>query len=152
MNSAPSNAATKRRGWKTWTNPASEVPTSTGATAAGRVRGRAAISQIRKPLIVAFRSARVAGSGRPLRAARELRIVGPALLQVGVAPLLGLFAHVEERVGTVAQPLDAGHAVLVGVEAGLEHAQGKRREREHLPAPFDGRLLQVIAGDHRVDQ
>src|SRR6201995_5043602 len=101
MNSAPSNAATKRRGWKTWRKPASEAPTRTGATAAGRVRGRAAISQIREPLIVALRPARLAGSGRPLRAVRELRIVGPAPLQVGVPPLLGLFAHVEEQVGIV---------------------------------------------------
>ena len=59
---------------------ASAVPTSTGATAAGSVRGRAAISQMRD------------GARRRSRPPRELREVGRALLLVGLAPLLRLLA------------------------------------------------------------
>ena len=43
----PSSAATNAPGRKTSRWPASDVPTSTGATAAGSVRTRAAISQMR---------------------------------------------------------------------------------------------------------
>ena len=50
MKIAPSSAATNASGWK-WSAPsASEVPTSTGATAAGSVRTRAAITQMRTAL------------------------------------------------------------------------------------------------------
>jgi hypothetical protein len=41
-----------------WARPASAVPTSTGAIAAGSVRGRAAISQIRNPVTVSFSARR----------------------------------------------------------------------------------------------
>ena len=47
MKIAPISVATKVSGWKTSSAAASAVPTSTGATAAGSVRGRAAISQMR---------------------------------------------------------------------------------------------------------
>ena len=47
MNSAPTIAATNASGWNVPSVAASAVPTSTGATAAGSVRGRAAISQMR---------------------------------------------------------------------------------------------------------
>ena len=50
MNSAPSSAARKVRTLKVSSVAASAVPTSTGATAAGSVRGRAAISQMRAAL------------------------------------------------------------------------------------------------------
>ena len=53
MKIAPTSAATKRRGWKMCCQPASAVPTRTGAIAAGSVRMRAAISQMRIPLGVA---------------------------------------------------------------------------------------------------
>ena len=43
----PSSAATNASGRKTSSDAASAVPTSTGATAAGSVRGRAATSQSR---------------------------------------------------------------------------------------------------------
>src|ERR1700724_3661125 len=45
MKIAPARAARNRKGWNTCANPASAVPTSTGATAAGRVLevGRAAL-------------------------------------------------------------------------------------------------------------
>ena len=47
MKIAPSSAATNASGWKVPSPSASEVPTSTGAIAAGSVRSRAAISQMR---------------------------------------------------------------------------------------------------------
>src|ERR1700757_5092050 len=50
MNTAPSRAATNAIGSKRPLPSASEVPTSTGATAAGRVRTRAAITQMRTAL------------------------------------------------------------------------------------------------------
>src|ERR1700758_1257627 len=100
MKIAPSSAARKARGWK-WPAPsASEVPTSTGATAAGSVRTRAAISQMRV----------TSGS---LWKAREVRL---ALLHVGVASLLCLLAGVEEEVGVVRQLLDPRQPVLGRVE------------------------------------
>src|SRR5918998_4780658 len=89
---------------------AAAVPTSTGTTAAGRVRGRAPRTQ---------RFTAPAPSGRSWPP-RELREVGRPLLDVGVAALLSLLAHVEEEVGVVGQLLDAGQAVLGGVEAGFE--------------------------------
>src|ERR1700759_426638 len=118
MNRAPSSAARKRSGWNTCSNPANAVPTSTGATAAGSVRGREAINQIRIPLIFAA----AAGPAITLtsRPPWELGEVRAALLQVGVAPFPGLLAHVEQEVGVVGELLDPGHPVLVGVEAGLE--------------------------------
>src|SRR6516225_947418 len=152
MNIAPISAATNLSGWNTWKNPASAVPTSTGAIAAGRVRTRAAISQMRTPLgLVAPRVVdRVAViSSRPARELREVRL---ALLEVGVAPLLRLLAHVEEQVCVVGELLDAGQAVLVGVEAGLEHAQGERRHGEHLAAPLHGLLLELLERYDGVDE
>ena len=47
MNSAPTSAARNVSGLNVPPVQASAVPTSTGATAAGSVRGRAAISQMR---------------------------------------------------------------------------------------------------------
>src|SRR4030081_522026 len=93
MKMAPSSAATTASGWTSPAPSASEVPTSTGATAAGSVRTRAAISQMR---------AAPTRSG-PLGEAGEIR---PALLAVGVAPLLGLIAAVEEEVRVVGELLD----------------------------------------------
>src|SRR5436190_11852504 len=119
----------------------SAVPTRTGATAAGSVRGRAAASQIRTP--------RGTPGLRPPREAGEVRV---PLVDVGVASLLGLLGHVEEEVGVVGQLLQAAVAVLGGVEAGLEQAQGERRQREHLAAPADRLLLQARHRDDRVDQ
>src|ERR1700739_1141618 len=112
MNRAPSSAARKRSEWTTCSTPANAVPTSPGATAAGSVRGREAINQIRIPLIFAAGAAITLTSRPP----RELGEVRAALLQVGVAPFLGLLAHVEQEVGVVGELLDPGHPVLVGVE------------------------------------
>src|SRR3954468_12359531 len=117
----PISAQTKRSGLKTSSWPcASAVPTSTGATAAGSVRGREASSQSRRVL-------------GPLR---ELAEVGLALLLVGVTALLRLFGCVKEEVRVVGELLDPGDPVLVGVEAGLQEAQGEGRHREHLAAPL----------------
>src|SRR5688500_12233325 len=137
MNSAPSSAATNApaRNWSSHT--ASAVPTRTGATAAGRVRTRAAITQMR-----------TGESGT----ARELREVRRALLLVGLAALLGLVGGVEEEVGVVGQLLDAAQAVLGGVEAGLQQPQREGGEGQHLATPGDGLGLQVLQRHDRVHQ
>src|SRR5436309_2729038 len=106
MKTLPMSAHTKRSGLNVPSVPASAVPTSTGATAAGSVRGRAATSQ--------------SLSGVRSGALREPGEVGLALLDVCVTTLLGLLRHVEEEVGVVCQLLDAAQAVLGGVEAGLQ--------------------------------
>ena len=64
MNTAPSSAATNASGRKCPAPSASEVPTSTGATAAGSVRTRAAITQMRSALTLLG----------PLGEAREVRL------------------------------------------------------------------------------
>src|SRR3954469_15033732 len=134
----PISAHTKRSGLNTSSDAASDVPTSTGATAAGSVRGRAATNQ--------------SFSGEGLGPLRELAEVGLALLLVGVTALLGLLRLVEEEVRVVGELLDAGDAVLVGVEARLEQAEGERRLHEHLPAPLHRLLLEGLERDDRVDQ
>src|SRR3954471_1475992 len=127
----PTSAHTNRKGLNVPSVPASDVPTSTGATAAGRVRGREATSQSRSGLNAS-------------RALRELAEVGLSLLAVGVTALLRLLGHVEEEVGVVRELLDAGEAVLGRVEAGLQQAQRERREREHLAAPLHRLLLELL--------
>ena len=102
---------------------ASAVPTSTGATAAGSVRGRAAINQMR--------------SG--LKASRgELREVGLALGLVGLAPLLRLLGRVEEQVGVVRQLLDAAQPVLVrrgSSPSGAAARRGRARASRGTTSP-----------------
>src|SRR5207248_10241676 len=61
-------------------------------------------------------------------------------------------AHVEGEVRVVRELLDPGEAVLVGVEARLEHPQRERGQREHLLAPLDGLLLKALQRHDRVDQ
>src|ERR1035438_4172679 len=133
MNSAPSSAATSLSGGNPPPTPPSPVPTSTGATAAGSVRGRAAISQILiPPGIDAAAEAAISATSeptRPLGSPRELREVSRTLLQIGVPALLGLLAHVEEQVGVVGQLLNPGQAILVGVEARLQIGRAACRER-----------------------
>src|SRR4051794_104193 len=137
MKIEPISAQTNRSGLKTSSWPcASAVPTSTGATAAGSVRGREASSQSRRVL-------------GPLR---ELAEVGLALLLVGVTALLRLCGFVEEEVRVVGQLLDPGDPVLVRVEAGLQQAQRERRQREHLAAPLDGLLLELLERDDGVHE
>src|SRR5829696_188096 len=104
MKIEPISAQAKRSGLKVPSVCASAVPTSTGATAAGSVRGRAATSQSRSALPT---------SG----ALRELLEIGLALLGVGSASLLRLLRAVEEEVGVVRELLDTGEPVLGGIEA-----------------------------------
>src|SRR5947208_11660216 len=139
MSIAPSSAATKARGWKCPAPSASAVPTSTGATDAGSVRTRAAITQMRRALV---------RSGTPGEAGEVRR----ALLLVGVAALLGLRAFVEEQVRIVRQLLDAREAVLGGVETRLQQAQRERREREHPPTPLQRLRFQLLERDDGVHQ
>src|SRR3954467_2119653 len=139
MKIEPISAHTKRSGLKVPSVPASAVPTSTGATAAGSVRRLAATSQ---SLSVPGRSG----------ALRELAEVGLALLAVGVASLLRLLGSVEEEVRVVRELLDAGQAVLSRVEAGLQQPQGEGGELEHLAAPLDRLLLEPVERDDRVHE
>src|SRR2546421_5003229 len=130
MKIAPSSAATKASAWKCPAPSASEVPTSTGAIAAGSVRTRAAMTQMR--------------AARTLGALGKAGEVGRALLHVGVAALARLLARVEEQVRVVGELLDAREPVLGGVEAGLQQAQREGGEGEHLAAPAHGLLLQPL--------
>src|SRR4051794_11521350 len=130
MKIEPISAHAKRSGLNVPSVPASAVPTSTGAMAAGSVRGRAATNQRRRA---------PTSSG----ALRELAEVGLALLAVRVASLLRLLRCVEEEVRVVRQQLDPGEAVLGGVEARLEEPQGEGGELQHLATPLDRLLLQL---------
>src|ERR1700756_2696528 len=105
MNSAPSSAATNASGWKCPAPSASEGPTSTGATAAGSVRTRAAITQMRIALTLG-----------PLG---EVRGGRPGLLPIRVGGLLGVLPAVEQEVRVVGQLLDPRQPVFGGVEARL---------------------------------
>src|SRR3954453_11460988 len=131
--SAATKAQTRRR--SPCCSMAAAVPTSTGAIAAGSVRGRAAISQILK-------------SG-PLRVLGEVRA---ASLLVGVAALLALLRHVEEQSRIVGELLDAGEPILSGVEARLEQPQGEGREGGHLAAPRNRLAFELGEWEHRVDE
>src|ERR687889_1334183 len=82
----------------------------------------------------------------------EPREVGLALLFVGVTALLGLLAAVEEEVSVVGELLDAGVAVLVGVEARFQETQRERRAIQHLAAPADGLVLERDERHDRVDK
>src|SRR3954467_2801146 len=148
MKTAPSSAATNAPARKVPSAMASAVPTSTGATPAGSVRGRAASSQI----LTGEGRWEIASAMRRSRPPRELREVRAALLLVGLAPLLGLVGAVEQEVGVVGQLLDAGVAVLVGVEGRLDQAQREGRQLEHLATPRHGLLLEALERHDRVDQ
>src|SRR6059036_3495737 len=113
MKTLPSSAATNASGRKTSSLPARAVPTSTGAIAAGSVRGRAATSHIRNGTLPPARRTGAPDNSGPARKAREVRL---ALLDVGVAALLALLRHVEEHRGVAGELLDAGEPVGVGVE------------------------------------
>src|SRR3954451_3156211 len=85
-------------------------------------------------------------------AAREPREGRRALGLVGLAALARLLAGVEEEVRVVGELLQAGVAVLAGVEARLQQAQREGRQREHLAAPLDRLLLEALEGHDGVDQ
>src|SRR5438067_1019598 len=115
---------------------ATAVPTRTGDTLAASVAGRAASHQMRPGL-------------RALREPGEVRL---ALVDVGVAALLRLLAHVVEERGITGQLLDARQPVVGGVHAALDHAQRQRAVLEHAAAPLHGLPLQVGQGHHLVDE
>src|SRR4051812_47019776 len=151
MKIEPISAHAKRSGLNVPSVPAKAVPTKTGATAAGSVRGRAATSHRRSaPPTSGPRPARgpPPGSG-PLR---ELSEIGLALLGVGSASLLRLLRAVEEEVGVVRELLDSGQPVLGRVEARLQQAQREGGEGEHLAAPLDRLLLELLERDDGVDE
>src|SRR4051794_3218510 len=135
MKIEPIRAARKAptRGSSPAHSTAAAVPTRTGAIAAGSVRGRAAITQI----LIVPPSLVVTLAPRPSWPPREPREVWRPLLLEGLAALARLLVAVEEQVGVVGELLDPGVAVLVGVEAGLDQAQGEGRERQHVAAPGD---------------
>ena len=83
---------------------------------------------------------------------RELREVGLAVLDEGVATLLALLGHVEEHRGVTRELLDARQAVVGRVEARLEHPQRERRQRQDLAAPGHGLGLELGQRHHGVDQ
>src|SRR3954470_15994775 len=105
MKIEPISAQAKRSGLNTSSEPASAVPTSTGATAAGSVLGRDATSHSRS---VPDRRPRPPEPRPPrLRSLGELAEVRSALLAVGVTALLRLLGCVKEEVGVVGELLDA---------------------------------------------
>ncbi len=129
MKIAPSSAATNASGSKCPAPSASEVPTSTGAIAAGSVRTRAAITQMRTALappgtlgaaVDGDCMVVIAPAGLPLGPPREPREVRLALLLVSVPALLRLLAHVEEQVRVVCKLLHARETVFGSVEARLQ--------------------------------
>src|SRR5262249_14679690 len=121
------------------------VPTTTGTTAAGSVRSRAAAIQVRS------------GSGESVMASRswialEPRDLGLALLQVrllALAALVGGVVHQGRRAGELHH---AGLTVAVGVHRQLEEAQRGRRHREHLAAPLQRGGLELGERHDGVDQ
>src|ERR1035441_1245237 len=152
MKTAPSSAAPNARAWKRPAPSASEVPTSTGATAAGSVRTRAAITQMRTMLVWPVAPCPAGGGAAiVLGAAVTVRSLGPgsatawraassgscalgepgevglAPLAIGVATLLRLLAAVEQQVRGVGELLDAAQTVLGRVEARLQQPQRERR-------------------------
>src|SRR5450755_4656610 len=119
MNTAPSSAAANDSGWKSPSPSASEVPTSTGATAAGSVRTRAAITQMRT-------------APTRLGSSRKAGAIRLALVPVCIAALLRLLASVEQEVRVVGELLDPAQSILGRVEARLQQSQREGRQREHL--------------------
>src|SRR4051794_32594100 len=160
MKIEPISAHTNASGRNVPSPIASDVPTSTGATAAGSVRGRAATSQSftglkgRSPCSFKgeARSWRAQPGLRGSRSFGELVEVRAPLLAVGVTAFLGFLGSVEQQVRVVRQLLDAGETVLVGVEARLDEAQREGGQREHLAAPLHGLLLELLERHHRVHQ
>src|SRR3712207_4424313 len=112
---------------------AAAVPTSTGATAAESVRGLAASTHTR-PDTLTGRPPALFCTAPTSRAVGEPAEVGRSLLEVGVVALLRLLGQVIEQGCVASQLLDAGQAVVRGVQRRLEHPQRQRRVLEHLAA------------------
>src|SRR5919106_2661026 len=113
---------------------ADAVPTRTGEIAMVRVRGRAASIHTFIRLGPAW----------------ELIEARSALLDVCVAPLLSLFAHVIKECRVSGELLDSGESVGVGVERGLQEADRERTLLEDPPGPRDGLCLEPVEGHDLV--
>src|SRR5205807_1339778 len=90
-------------------------------------QGRCRPTRGRPPQAACAGAPRPATASAGSRASWELVELRAPLLPVGVAAFLRFLGAVEEQVGVVRQLLDAGKAVLVGVEAGLDQPQRERR-------------------------
>src|SRR5579859_2772277 len=139
MNTAPNSAHPNAIQWIGIGPPyASAVPTSTGATAADSVLGRAARSQefiVRRSPFAVRRAEdlgerRTANCDRSLRKSRKLLEVRLALLDVRVAPFLSLFRHVEQQRCVPCEIEKADLSVAIGVHRALDEADCHRRQRE----------------------
>lgn len=118
---------------------AAAVPTITGTTAAGKVRGRAPRThRFTGPGAVGTGAEGAAPSGvTPAlypgdhvagcsRSAGETAEFGRPVLLEGVATLLALFTHVEEHGGITGELLEPGQPVVGSMETALEHSQRHR--------------------------
>lgn len=70
----------------------------------------------------------------------------------GVFAFLRFLAHIIEQGGVAGQVQQAHLPVAVGVQGCLQAAQGQRAVAEHLAAPGERFLLQVLQGNHGIDQ
>src|SRR4051812_1794636 len=171
MKTAPRSANTNDGQWivDRSTN-ASDVPTSTGVTAAASVFGRAARSQgftaalraafsvVGYRLSEAFRQRAKrkqpttdntrSGSWKPWK----LLEIGLPLFHVRVPPFLRFLGQVVEQRGVAAEVEEAELAVAVGVHCGFEETQRHRGEGEHLAAPFQRLFLELCERHDRVDE
>ena len=77
--------------------------------------------------------------------------MGRAVLEEGVAPLLGLGRHVCQARGLAREDLLAGQTVVGQVEGELEHADGLRGFRRDGRRPLQRGLLQLRVRHRAVD-
>src|SRR5690606_35150725 len=82
----------------------------------------------------------------------ELGEVGLAFLKERILPFLRLVGQVKQQRRVARQLLQAGKAVGVRVERGLEEPYGCRALLENLPRPLHRRFLELLQGHHGVDQ
>ena len=83
---------------------------------------------------------------------REFREIRFPFLEEGLFPFAAFLAHVVEQGGVAGEIEQAHLAVAVGVEGGLEAAQGERRVGEHFAAPLEGFLFEIGERDDGVDE
>src|SRR5690242_18296426 len=85
-------------------------------------------------------------------ALREPVELGTTLLEVRLLALLRLLAHVIEERRVSGELLDAGEAVVGGVQRRLQHAQGERAVLQHPLAPGHGLDLELLERDDLVHE
>ena len=83
---------------------------------------------------------------------REFREIRFAFLNEGLFALLAFLAHVVEQGGVAGEVEQTDLAVAIGVEGGLEAAQGERRVDEHFAAPIEGFRFEFGERDDGVDE